>query len=75
METSTEVSMTKKRNRRKQTLSFDDRLQHAADAARTAAAELPQGTERDGLLQKARQAEVARRINGWLLAPHEPHAE
>jgi len=63
--------MAEKRNRRKHTVSFDDRLQHAADTARTAAAGLPHGRERDSMLEKARQAEVARRINGWLLTPHE----
>ena len=64
--------MTQKRNRHKQTISFDDRLQHAADAARSAATGLPLGHERDTMLEKARQAEVARRINDWLLAPKEP---
>jgi len=67
--------MTKKRNRRKQTVSFDDRLQRAADAARMAAASLPLGHEREYMLEKARQAEVARRINDWLLAPHQPQTE
>ena len=67
--------MTKKRNRHKQTVSFDDRLQYAADAARLAAASLPHGAERDGMLEKARQADVARRINGWLLSPSQPLTE
>lgn len=72
METRTEVSMTKKRNRRKQTVSFDDRLQQAAVAARRAAVRLPQGEARNSMLQKARQAEAARSINGWLASPGQP---
>ncbi|MBU6464465.1 MAG: hypothetical protein KGK01_16315 [Bradyrhizobium sp.] len=58
--------MIKRRNRRKQTISFDKRLEHAARAAHEAAGTLPEGREREILLTKARQAETARRINGWL---------
>ena len=58
--------MIVKRNRRKQTISFDERLQTAAQKARQAAQSLPQGAAREDLLMKARQAEAARRINGWL---------
>jgi hypothetical protein len=61
--------MTKTRNRRKQTLSFSERLQRAATAAREAAARLPIGPERDGLLKKAMQAETAAHINELLSAP------
>ena len=64
--------MTQKRNRRKQTVSFDDRLHQAAVAAHRVARRLPQGEARDSMLQKARQAEVARSINGWLAAPGQP---
>ncbi len=60
--------MTKRRNRRKQTVSFDERLKQAAEAARQAALRL-EGSQRDNMLQKARQAETALRINGWLAAP------
>ena len=60
--------MTKKRNRRKQTVSFDERLRQAAEAAREAALRL-EGPKRDVMLQKARQAETALRINGWLASP------
>ena len=60
--------MTKKRNRRKQTVSFDERLRQAAEAARAAALRL-EGSKRDLMLQKARQAETALRISGWLSAP------
>lgn len=58
--------MIAKRNRRKQTVSFDERLKTVANEARQAAQSLPQGAAREDLLKKARQAEGARRINGWL---------
>ncbi|HET7889138.1 MAG TPA: hypothetical protein VFL62_23160 [Bradyrhizobium sp.] len=59
--------MIVRRTRRKQTVSFDDRLKIAARDARQSAQMLPQGAAREILLKKARQAEVARRINGWLM--------
>lgn len=58
--------MSKKRNRRKQTISFDERLEHAARTAHEVAETLPEGPEREIMLTKARQAETARHINGWL---------
>jgi inhibitor of KinA sporulation pathway (predicted exonuclease) len=61
--------MTTRRNRQKQTVSFDQRLHQAADAARDAAGLLPEGQERETLLEKARQAEIAARINEWLASP------
>jgi hypothetical protein len=61
-----EVSMTRKRNRQKPTVSFDERLRQAAEAARQAAVRL-EGSQRDLMLQKARQAETALHISGWLL--------
>jgi hypothetical protein len=60
--------MTVKRNRRKQIVSFDERLRQAAQAAREAAMRL-QGSQRDVMLQKARQAETALRIHAWLESP------
>jgi len=61
--------MVIKRSRRKQTLSFGERLQQAATAAREAAGRLPLGPERDLLLKKAMQAETAAHINELLSAP------
>ncbi|MES1147929.1 MAG: hypothetical protein ABUL53_01975 [Bradyrhizobium guangdongense] len=58
-----------KRSRKKQTLSFDERLQRAADEARDAARKLPIGRERDALMKKARQTDTAARINQWLTSP------
>jgi len=67
--TRTEALMTVKRNRRKHTVSFEERLQRAAEAAREAAERLPQGPQRDSMLRKAGQAETAARINEWLMSP------
>jgi hypothetical protein len=64
-----EAAMTMRRNRRKQTVSFDQRLQQAADDAREAAGRLPDGQERETMLKKARQAEAAAHINEWLTSP------
>jgi len=61
--------MSGKRNRRKHEVSFDQRLQRAAEQAREAARELPQGEERDALLKKARQVETAASLNEWLTSP------
>lgn len=61
--------MAVKRNRRKQTVPFDERLQRVAEEAREAAGKLPQGEERDALLNKARQTEAAAHINEWLTSP------
>jgi hypothetical protein len=61
--------MTTRRNRHKNTVSFDERLQRAAEEAREAARSLPQGCERDALLKRARQAETAAHINEWLSSP------
>ena len=92
--------MTRKRNRRKQIVSFDERLRQAARDAHEAAMRCGddgvqlhggagfmrdyaveklmrdakqiglEGAARDIMLQKARQAETALRINGWLASPH-----
>jgi hypothetical protein len=65
--------MAPKRNRRKQTVPFGERLQRAADEARYAAQSLPPGNEREMLLKKARQAETAADMNKWLASPGSPH--
>ena len=61
--------MTNRRNRRKQTVPFDERLHSAADDARERAEKLPHGPERELLMKKASQAETAARINEWLTSP------
>ena len=67
-----ETFLVVKRTRRKQTISFGDRLKMAAKEARQAAQQLPHGREREDLLRKARQAEAAIHINGWLTSPGQP---
>jgi hypothetical protein len=68
------TSMTARRNRRKNDVPFDERLQKAANDARAAAEQLPHGEAREALLTKARQAETAYRLNEWLSLPglHSP---
>ncbi len=61
--------MAVKRNRKKQTVSFDERLRRVANEARDAAHQLPPGPERDALLKRAKQAETAAHINIWLSQP------
>lgn len=61
--------MTARRNRKKNSVPFDERLQRAADEARVAAEQLPQGEARNALLKKAKQAETAAHLNEWLTSP------
>jgi hypothetical protein len=61
--------VTTRRNRRKQTTSFDERLRQAATAARKAAHHLATGQERETLMRKASQAEAAVTINELLSSP------
>lgn len=61
--------MTVRRNRRRQTVSFDERLQQVAREAREAASRLPPGVSRDIMLRRASQAETAAHINAWLTSP------
>jgi hypothetical protein len=58
-----------KRNRRKNSSPFEQRLQRMAGEAREAAGRLPDGQQRDALLRKARQAETAAHLNEWLSSP------
>ena len=58
--------MTKKRNRNRPLLSFQERLTKFAQDARTAAKKLPAGAERHDLLAKARDGEAAAKIDRWL---------
>jgi hypothetical protein len=61
--------MRAKRNRTKNTVPFGERLEKAADDAREAAEKLPHGQEREALLKKARQAEMAVHLNALLVSP------
>jgi hypothetical protein len=64
--------MSAKRNRQKNTVPLGERLHKAANDARRAAQHLPQGEQRDALLKKARQAEMAVHLNQWLTSPGAP---
>jgi hypothetical protein len=64
--------MSTRRNRHKNAVSFEARLQNAANAAREAAQELPEGKARAALLKRARQAETAVHLTGWLTSPGLP---
>jgi hypothetical protein len=61
--------MTKKRNRTRPLLSFQERLNKFAQDARETAQKLPPSAERNDLLQKAREGEAAAKIDRWLSAP------
>jgi hypothetical protein len=61
--------MTRKRNRKRPMLSFQERLNKFAQEARAAAKALPPGAERHELLLKARQGEAAATIERWLSSP------
>jgi hypothetical protein len=57
------------RRRFKNVLSFPDRLTNEADRLRKEAEAAPHGPERDALLKKARQADVAAHMDEWLSSP------
>jgi hypothetical protein len=52
--------------------SFEERLAEEAQRLKNEAKALPPGTQREGLLRKARQAETASHINQWLNSPGLP---
>ena len=61
--------MSQQRRRFKHTQTFEERLAEEAERFRKAAEELPQGTARELLLRRARQAETAAHLNEWLQSP------
>ena len=61
--------MSQQRRRFKHTQTFEERLAEEAERFRKAAEELPQGTARELLLRRARQAETASHLNAWLRSP------
>ena len=58
-----------KRRRFKQQLTLQDRLSAWVKQVREQASKLPPGPERDALLKKARQADVANHLNDWVQSP------
>jgi hypothetical protein len=49
--------------------SREERIRDQAKRVRDEANNLPLGKERDDLLKKARDADAAETINGWLISP------
>lgn len=61
--------MPQKRRRVKHTVTFEEGLAQEAALMRERARGLPPGKDRDILIKRARQAEVAAHINEWLTSP------
>jgi hypothetical protein len=61
--------MKKKRRRFRQTTSLRERLSAFAQDIREEASELPPSRKRDDLLERARRAETAARIDEWARTP------
>ena len=59
----------KHRRRIKHLLTLEERLAEAAKRLREQAKTLPPSAERDELVRKARQAEIASHMNEWLTSP------
>jgi hypothetical protein len=57
------------RQRVKQTLPLEERLEQMAEHCRQKAAHLPPGSERDELMRKVRQAETAAHLSELVLSP------
>jgi len=58
-----------KRRRFKQTTLLDERLTELAERLRKQAQRMPPGAERDRLIRKARQAEIATQLQVWVTSP------
>jgi len=61
--------MEQQRRRFKQNLSLQERLALYAEAARQKASLLRPGAEKEELLRKARQADTAAHLSGWVSSP------
>jgi hypothetical protein len=57
------------RRRLRQTQSLEERLAEEADRLRKEAGAMPPSRQRDELIRRARQAETAYHMNGWLTSP------
>ncbi len=57
------------RRRFRQIQSLEKRLAEEAKRLRAEAKLLPPGAERDEMIRKARQAEIAAHMNEWLTSP------
>jgi hypothetical protein len=58
------------RRRIKHEASLEERLAEQARRLREQAKTLPPGKERDGLMRRAREAEITSHINEWSLKRH-----
>jgi hypothetical protein len=58
--------MIKRRTRIKQNLSLKEPLSAFANQIREKAADLPPSVERDDLLRRARHADTASHLDGWI---------
>lgn len=58
-----------KRRRVKQSLTLEERLTEDSEAARAKARLLPPGKEREILLKRARQNDIAVHMTEWLKSP------
>ncbi|HZP64131.1 MAG TPA: hypothetical protein VFB28_12015 [Terriglobales bacterium] len=58
-----------KRRRIKQSLSFQDRVAAFAKGVREQAERLSPGIEREDLLRRARQADIASHLANWVNSP------
>ena len=58
-----------KRRRFKQQVTLQDRLAAWSKKVEEQAAKLPPGPERDALIKKARQADIASHLNDWARSP------
>ena len=61
--------MKQQRRRIQQTTPLDQRLTEEAQRLRKEARGTPPGFERQQLIRRARQAETAARVQGWLASP------
>jgi hypothetical protein len=59
----------KKRRRFKQELTLQERLTAWTEEMKVQAAKLPPGPERDAIIKKVRQADVASHIDEWAKSP------
>ena len=57
------------RRRVKQEASFEERLVEQAQGLRDRAKTMPPGVEREALIRRARQTDVAAHMNEWLTSP------
>ena len=57
------------RRRFKQQLTLQDRLAAWSKQVEEEAAKLPPGPERDALIKKARQADIANHLDDWAKSP------